>query len=218
MKKLFSFLLALCMTISLAACGQQVGSGGTSSTAGSGASGSTQGGSDWPIRPVNITVAASAGGATDILVRMYAEKFQEVTGQPLVVTNISGASAYVTASTASPDGYNFGTMSTAFLTYKHQGMVDFTWEEGYEMAAMVGTSALIGFVVPSDSPYETINDLVDAAKANPGTITVGNGQGTPYYWQLAFQKATNTDFYTVHLGDTNELNVALLGLFLFLFL
>ena len=43
MKKLFSFLLALCMTISLAACGQQVGSGGTSSTAGSGASGSTQG-------------------------------------------------------------------------------------------------------------------------------------------------------------------------------
>ena len=32
-----------------------------------------------------------------------------------------------------------------------------------------------------------------------------------YYWQLAFQKATNTDFYTVHLGDTNELNVALLG-------
>lgn len=79
------------------------------------------------------------------------------------------------------------------------------------MAAMVGTSALIGFVVPSDSPYETINDLVDAAKANPGTITVGNGQGTPYYWQLAFQKATNTDFYTVHLGDTNELNVALLG-------
>lgn len=211
MKKLFSFLLALCMTISLAACGQQVGSGGTSSTAGSGASGSTQGGSDWPTRPVNITVAASAGGATDILVRMYAEKFQEVTGQPLVVTNISGASAYVTASTASPDGYNFGTMSTAFLTYKHQGMVDFTWDEGYEMAAMVGTSALIGFVVPSDSPYETINDLVDAAKANPGTITVGNGQGTPYYWQLAFQKATNTDFYTVHLGDTNELNVALLG-------
>lgn len=152
MKKLFSFLLALCMTISLAACGQQVGSGGTSSTAGSGASGSTQGGSDWPTRPVNITVAASAGGATDILVRMYAEKFQEVTGQPLVVTNISGASAYVTASTASPDGYNFGTMSTAFLTYKHQGMVDFTWDEGYEMAAMVGTSALIGFVVPSDSP------------------------------------------------------------------
>ena len=74
MKKLFSFLLALCMTISLAACGQQVGSGGTSSTAGSGASGSTQGGSDWPIRPVNITVAASAGGATDILVRMYGQK------------------------------------------------------------------------------------------------------------------------------------------------
>ena len=50
MKKLFSFLLALCMTISLAACGQQVGSGGTSSTAGSGASGSTQGGSDWPTQ------------------------------------------------------------------------------------------------------------------------------------------------------------------------
>ena len=201
MKKLFCLALALCMSISLSACGQTGDSG----------SGDPQGGSNWPTRPVNVTVAASAGGATDIIVRMYAEKFQEVTGQPLVVTNISGASAYVTAQTASPDGYNFGTMSTAFLTYKHQGMVDFTWDEGYELAAMLGTSGLLGFVVPSDSPYETINDLVDAVKANPGGITVGNGQGTPYYWQLAFQVATDTEFYTVHLGDTNELNVALLG-------
>ena len=70
---------------------------------------------------------------------------------------------------------------------------------------------MLGFVVRADSEFQTINDLVAYAKANPGKLTVGNGSGTPFYWQLAFQKATETDLYTVHLGDTNELNVALLG-------
>lgn len=214
MKKLFSLMLALCLTATLAACGQQGTSGSNPSSTpapGNSTPAPSQGDSNWPTRPVNVTVAASAGGATDIIVRKYAEKFQELTGQPLVITNISGASAYVTAKTAAPDGYNFGTMSTAFLTYKHQGMVDFTWDEGYDTAAMFGTSGLIGFVVRDDSPYKTINDLVDYAKEHPGEVTVGNGQGTPFYWQLAFQKATDIDLYTVHLGDTNELNVSLLG-------
>jgi len=211
MKKMFCLALTLCMALSLAACGQQDTPGSSSSTSGNSASVPAQNESSWPTRPVNVTVAASAGGATDIIVRKYAEKFQELTGQPMVITNISGASAYVTAKTAAPDGYNFGTMSTAFLTYKHQGMVDFTWDEGYDTAAMFGTSGLIGFVVRNDSPFETINDLVDYAKEHPGEVTVGNGQGTPFYWQLAFQKETDIDLYTVHLGDTNELNVALLG-------
>lgn len=167
--------------------------------------------SDWPTRPVNVTVAASAGGATDIIVRKYAEKFQEVTGQPMVITNVSGAAAYVTTKGAEADGYNFGTMSTAFLTYKHQGKVDFSWDEAYDPTALFGVSGMLGFVVRADSQFQTINDLVDYAKANPGQLTVGNGSGTPFYWQLAFQKATDTDLYTVHLGDTNELNVALLG-------
>ena len=221
MKKLVCLALALCMILSLAACGGSNTSSGTTTPAqsSSSSSGSSSGGeaaastSDykWPTRPVNVTVAASAGGATDIIVRKYAEKFQELTGQPMVITNITGASAYVTTKTASPDGYNFGTMSTAFLTYKHQGMVDFTWDEGYDTAALFGTSGLLGFVVSADSQFQTINDLVDYAKAHPGELTVGNGQGTPFYWQLAFQKATDTDLYTVHLGDTNELNVSLLG-------
>lgn len=218
MKKLFSLMLALCMAVSLAACGQQGTSGNDpsnpsnpSNPSASGNSTPSQGDPNWPTRPVNVTVAASAGGATDIIVRKYAEKFQELTGQPMVITNVTGASAYVTSKTAAPDGYNFGTMSTAFLTYKHQGMVDFTWDEGYDTAALFGANGLTGFVVPKDSPFETINDLVDYAKEHPGELTVGNGQGTPFYWQLAFQKATDTDFYTVHLGDTNELNVALLG-------
>ncbi len=171
----------------------------------------TQADAAWPTRPVNVTVAASAGGATDIIVRKYAEKFQEVTGQPMVITNVSGAAAYVAIKGAEPDGYNFGTMSTAFLTYKHQGKVDFSWNEAYEPTALFGVSGMLGFVVRADSEFQTINDLVDYAKAHPGELTVGNGSGTPFYWQLAFQKATDTDLYTVHLGDTNELNVALLG-------
>ena len=60
-------------------------------------------------------------------------------------------------------------------------------------------------------PAKTAETAPALELVNPGKLTVGNGSGTPFYWQLAFQKATDTDLYTVHLGDTNELNVALLG-------
>ena len=196
MKKFLSLLLVLIMVLSLTACS------GTKKAEEAKA---------WPTRPVNVTVAASAGGSTDIIARLYAEKFQEITGQPMVITNISGASAYVTSKEAEPDGYNFGTVSTAFLTYKHQGKVDFTWSEGYDTAAMFGVNALIGICVRVDSPYETITDLLDAAKADPEGVICGGGSGTPYYWKLAFDQAAGTTIYTAALGDTNELNVALLG-------
>ncbi len=196
MKKAITLTLALIMLLAVVFVGPKT---------------ETKADTAWPTRPVNVTVAASAGGATDIIVRKYAEKFQEVTGQPMVITNVSGAAAYVAIKGMEPDGYNFGTMSTAFLTYKHQGKVDFSWDEAYEPTALFGVSGMLGFVVRADSEFQTINDLVNYAKAHPGDLTVGNGSGTPFYWQLAFQKATETDLYTVHLGDTNELNVALLG-------
>lgn len=204
MKKALALILALIMLVAIVGCSktETATETKTETKAETGA---------WPTRPVNVTVAASAGGATDIIVRKYAEKFQEVTGQPMVITNVSGAAAYVAIKGMDADGYNFGTMSTAFLTYKHQGKVDFSWDEAYDPTALFGVSGLLGFVVRADSQFQTINDLVDYAKANPGKLTVGNGSGTPFYWQLAFQKATDTDLYTVHLGDTNELNVALLG-------
>ena len=203
MKKVLALILAVVMLLLVVACGAKTETK-TETT-------ETKSDAKWPTRPVNVTVAASAGGATDIIVRKYAEKFQEVTGQPMVITNVSGAAAYVNIKGMDADGYNFGTMSTAFLTYKHQGKVDFSWDEAYDPTALFGVSGLLGFVVRADSEFQTINDLVDYAKANPGKLTVGNGSGTPFYWQLAFQKATDTDLYTVHLGDTNELNVALLG-------
>ena len=203
MKKVLALILAVVMLLLVVACGAKTETK-TETT-------ETKSDAKWPSRPVNVTVAASAGGATDIIVRKYAEKFQEVTGQPMVITNVSGAAAYVNIKGMDADGYNFGTMSTAFLTYKHQGKVDFSWDEAYDPTALFGVSGLLGFVVRADSQFQTINDLVDYAKANPGKLTVGNGSGTPFYWQLAFQKATDTDLYTVHLGDTNELNVALLG-------
>ena len=211
MKKLVSLMMAIVMACSLAACGAKEETPAAPSAPAASAAQPAATGYEWPTRPVNITVAASAGGATDIIARKYAEKFQEITGQPMVITNVSGASAYVTGKTADADGYNFVTMSTAFLTYKHQGKVDFTWDEGYDTAAMYGVSPLIGIVVRADSPYQTVNDLLEAAKKNPDGIICGGGSGTPYYWKLSFDNAAGTTIYTAALGDTNELNVALLG-------
>src|SRR3954471_20298662 len=62
----------------------------------------------WPTKPVRIMVGASAGGGTDIIARMLAEKYQAALGQPFVVENRPGAGNTIAAdltARAAPDGY-----------------------------------------------------------------------------------------------------------------
>ncbi|MBS7527595.1 tripartite tricarboxylate transporter substrate binding protein [Fusibacter paucivorans] len=218
MKKIFLIVLVVLTAMALMACGdtkQSEAPAAEPATQASTESTSTEQepeeAFEWPTRPVNVTVTASAGGYTDIMIRKMGEAFQEATGQPFVITNVSGMSGYEAGRTAEPDGYNFSTASTSLLTYKPMGTLNFTWD-AYEPVALLGMDDTMGIVVNADSPYQTINELFDAIEANPDSIICGSSMtGFPYYWRLALQESLGFEIYSASIGDTAERNVSLIG-------
>jgi tripartite-type tricarboxylate transporter receptor subunit TctC len=127
----------------------------------------------YPTRPVKIEVGANAGGGTDIIARMLAEKFQESMKQPFVVENKPGASNTIAADVtakAPADGY---TLLVA--TNTGQAIAPHLIKLGFDPLKNIQPVGLVVvvpnvLVVGSTTPYNSVKDLVAAAKAKPGDI------------------------------------------------
>ena len=127
----------------------------------------------YPTRPVKIEVGANAGGGTDIIARMLAEKFQESMKQPFVVENKPGASNTIAAdltAKAPPDGY---TLLVA--TNTGQAIAPHLIKLGFDPLKNVQPVGLVVvvpnvLVVGATTPYNSVQDLVAAAKAKPGDV------------------------------------------------
>ena len=150
----------------------------------------------WPTRPIEIVVGFAPGGGTDITARTLATYLEKELGGSVVIVNKSGASgaiglAYVAR--AKPDGHTLGmTNMPGLLT------IPIEREAGYVPADFTYLANLVrdpcAFSVSINSPYKTLADLVAAARANPGKISVStSGIGTDDHLQMAFfEKATGT--------------------------
>ena len=197
--KIVSLVLALVMVFALTACG---GSNNESKNAGA----------NWPEQPVNVVVPASAGGGLDNMVRLLNEYFVKKTGKSLVVDNIPNLPGYEKTYQANPDGYNFLFGTTTIFTTELEGTLTYDWDD-YEMV-MFGDSDYNGtcIAVKADSPYKTINELLDAIKADPNALTGGTtGTGQPAMCQAALEDVLGFKMYTTDVGNANERNAALLG-------
>lgn len=165
----------------------------------------------WPTQPVNMMCPAAAGGGTDMILRMMNEYFMKLTGQSWVINNVKGVAGYEQVYQSNPDGYNFICGTTTILTSKDDGTFDYDWS-GYEMVGFFEGDYTTVIAVQADSPYQTINDLLDAAKANPQGVTGGiTLSGQPYMFAQALNEAVGGYLYYVDTGNTSERNAALLG-------
>ena len=165
----------------------------------------------WPTEPVNIVGYGKAGGAIDTTLRQWSPYFNEYSGKPLVIDNISGASAIETAHKAAADGYNFHLSSTTLFTCRLSGTLDYDWED-FEVVAAIPSGSAYVICVRADSPYQNFNDLLEAIKANPDKITGGyQVTGHPFYFIGALIKVIGVEPYMVDLGSANDRNTALLG-------
>ena len=114
---------------------------------------------EWPTQPVNVMCPAAAGGGTDMMLRVLNEYFTKKTGQPFVITNVSGVSGYEQTYQAVPDGYNFIAGTTTIFVSELDGTFDYDWDD-YEMVLFVEGNYSTCIAVRADSPYQTINDLL----------------------------------------------------------
>ena len=175
MKKLAAIILSLAMVLSLAACGGDT-------PASSGASGAA----DWPKGNIEIIVPFKAGGAMDLSARLTATYLKKYLGVEVSVNNVEGGANWVgyhQILSAKGDGYTLG-----FANYPGQvgGYLDpskkdnvkgVTYRDFTNIANIVHDPGII--VVKEDSPYKTLNDLLDAAKAGTKlTISTGGAKGS----------------------------------------
>ena len=152
---------------------------------------------DFPTRPVEAVVPWAAGGGGDLVFRALAEVFQYHAGQPMVVRNVEGAGGAVGTAefmSAAADGYSILHFNTASITRMHMTEVPFDVDTFVPVIQIVENPNYI--VVQYDAPWQTIEEFIEDAMANPGAITVGNAGvgGGNHLAILLFEERTGTSF------------------------
>lgn len=128
----------------------------------------------YPNKNINLTVPYGAGGTTDLTARALANAMGEKLGVTINVINTPGAggsAGTLNVQNAKNDGYSLlANGMLAFCTMPINGYTDKTFRE---WDIWIATYAPNVIVVPADSPFNTIQDLVEAIRQNPGQITAG---------------------------------------------
>lgn len=169
----------------------------------------------YPEKPINLIVAYSAGGAADILARIFAEVLSTHLGQPVVVSNREGGSGTIGAmyiAQQPADGYTLGVLvSSMFDTYPFIIGTSYTMDDFTFLGNIVTRSPIL--CVRSDSPYGTLEELLTVAKTKK--ITFGTmPSGIPYLSSMnIFSKAgaINNITFIPYSKSTNEALTACLG-------
>ncbi len=137
----------------------------------------------YPSRPITVIVPFSAGGPTDTIARLLAERMQRSLGQTVVVENVVGAGGTIANARvlqAAPDGHTIeiGHLGTHVLAPAVQQLnVDYV--NGFEPLAMVATNPQV-ILSKNDLPARDLKQLIAHVKANPGKVSYGTGgAGTP---------------------------------------
>ena len=172
-------------------------------------------GKEYPIKPIEILCPYSAGSSVDIMIRLVAETAQKYLGQPLVVINKPGAGGTVAAAeiiSSKPDGYKLIELTNFFFatTTKTQ-KVPFDPNDIVPLANFMEIKH--GFGVKGDSPWKTLNDLLDYGRKNPGKLTWAHtGRGiTNHMYGLVVVKKAGLDAVDVPYKGTPEQIAAVLG-------
>jgi tripartite-type tricarboxylate transporter receptor subunit TctC len=133
----------------------------------------------FPSRPLTIICPWGAGGASDSTARLLSVLLQKELGQPVNVVNRTGgggAVGHTAGATASPDGYTM-TLTTVELAQLHwMGLAQITYKDLRGIALYAFFPAAVS--VRTDSPWNSLKELQDYIKANPGKLkSSGTGKG-----------------------------------------
>ena len=139
---------------------------------------STAAAQSWPQKPVRFIVPFPPGGATDISARLLGEKLTQIWKQTVVIENRGGAGGGVgaaEAARAAPDGYTLFFPSGSVVTANQHIYAKMSYDPDKDFIPV--TKVVSGpqvLAVPASSPFKSVKDLIDHARANPGKLTFGH--------------------------------------------
>ena len=171
-----------------------------------------QGAAPYPERPIRVIVSVPAGGGVDTVTRLVGQKLQERLGQPVVIENRGGAAGNIGAeavANAPPDGYTLLATPPAPLVSNAALYKKLKFDPGaFEPVAVMSLSPNV-LVVHPDLPFNSPQELIAHAKANPGRLRYGSqGNGTTSHLTTElFQRLTGTQLLHVpYRGTAPALN------------
>ncbi|WP_010169065.1 tripartite tricarboxylate transporter substrate binding protein [Candidatus Epulonipiscium viviparus] len=155
-----------------------------------------------PSQAINLIIPYEAGGNSDIPARIMVQYMNEAADTEIKITNIVGAGGRTGFSEmlkSNPDGYTLSLHSSGFIMQHALGIADFTYEDAQPIGYLLDSTMAV--VVSADSPYHTMDDLINAAKSAPGTIKIGSVTGTlPLFGVLQIEQEKDVEFHKVDLG------------------
>ncbi len=128
---------------------------------------------DFPTKPIRWIIPFPPGGSNDILGRYLGAKLTERVGQQIVIDNRGGANGIIgaeLAANAPADGYTLLMVSTSWVMNAAVRSLPYDVEKSFDPVSTIG-SAPNSIVVNPAGPFRTVRDLVDRAKAQPGSIS-----------------------------------------------
>lgn len=172
--------------------------------------------STYPDHAVEWVVPFAPGGSTDLIARTLAKGLEKPLGQSVVVVNREGAAAVVGTKEvlgAQPDGYKIAFPPSSLFTITPLVVKNAQEVKLEEMKIVTGlTVENIVIIVHKDSPYKTIQDLLQEKGTGKKLKFAHSGVGTGVYFsQLAFYKEAGIDAIDVPFGGSGPAVTALLG-------
>lgn len=218
MKKALSLTLVLLLCLSLfSGCSGSASSTPSATPAGTSEPSSAAPTTNFPTGPVKIIVCRKAGGSADVVARMFAPYFQEALGVNVVVENIDGGSGKIGLSQAfraNPDGYTLvmGNFPSYVLTQHIEGGVDYVMSEFEPVVGVSGNEGNV-LIVPGDSPFNTVEDLIAYDQENPGKLNmaVTSGLSNSSLAQAMFISQTDLQAASIPYDDGNSCVTAVMG-------
>jgi tripartite-type tricarboxylate transporter receptor subunit TctC len=172
---------------------------------------------DYPNKAIKVVVAAAAGGPTDVPARIASQILTPKLAQPVVVENRPGAGGALGArvvATSAPDGYTLLMGNTSTLAVIPAVSESAGYDPVRDFAPIVRiTEGFQILVVHPDSPWKTVKDFVEHAKANPGKINYAHtgAGGLPHLAGELFMLRSGARLTGVSYRSGGESSTAVLG-------
>lgn len=166
---------------------------------------------EFPNRPITMILPMSAGGGGDTLARTLAEDMAEQLGQPIVVDNRPGATGIIGvghAAKQAPDGYSVLVTSTTFQIHNDLLRDDLQFDavKDFDPVSMLG-EGVFTFVVPADSPYDSLAEFLEGAGNAEQSLTYGTWGHLSAGHILGEQFSTLSDKPLLHVPYKGEVNM-----------
>jgi tripartite-type tricarboxylate transporter receptor subunit TctC len=156
---------------------------------------------DFPTKPIHLIVPFGAGGGTDIIARIVGDELSKSIGQSIIVETRPGANGAIGSAVvkdAAPDGYTLLVTASSTYSLNPNLFKELPYDQLNDFVGVAPLSRTPWMLtVPADSPFQTVTDVVEAAKEKPGTLTAGYWTTSVFVTTSVFEEAAGIELRKV---------------------